>query len=295
MLGRKGWVAVGAAVALVSALLVISWPRGADVSLRTTPGPTSLTPITLPQPSPSPVTAPAPGPEAVSEPVTAVPASPTVEVARGSGRTLRVGQAGPVRLPATVADAKGSSVPLYSSPGQAEPDEWMDNPTWEGLPVVFLVHGRQGDWLNVQVSMRPNMATAWVRAADVTTRQVNHRIFIDTGARQLAVYDTKGKVFETSVAPGLSSTPTPLGDFFVDGMVALDDTSGPYGAFQISVAAFSEVHYSFGGGNGQIAIHGTNDPALIGSPASNGCVRMTNEDITHLTTLATLGTPVQIV
>jgi lipoprotein-anchoring transpeptidase ErfK/SrfK len=81
----------------------------------------------------------------------------------------------------------------------------------------------------------------------------------------------------------------------VDGMVELDDTSGPYGAYQISVAAFSEVHYSFGGGNGQIAIHGTNDPALIGTPASNGCVRMTNEDITHLTTLAQLGTPVQIV
>ncbi|MGH9281145.1 MAG: L,D-transpeptidase [Acidimicrobiales bacterium] len=287
MLGRKGWTAVGLVALVMGVFLAVSWPRGLDVSLSTGPGPTSA-PITLPEPTSEP--------EVLNEFPPAPPTTepPLVDVARGPGRTLRVGTARPVPLPATVADARGPEIPIFSAPGDAEPGDWMDNPTWEGLPVVFLVMGRQGDWLNVQVSMRPNMATAWVRAGDVTTRQVNQRIEIDIAARQLTVYDTKGKLFDAPVAPGLSSAPTPTGSFFVDGVVALSDTSGPYGAYQISVAAFSNVHYSFGGGNGQIAIHGTNNPALIGSPASNGCVRMTNEDISQVTTMVPLGAPVQI-
>ena len=234
---------------------------------------------------PVPTTAAAPEPEPTT----------TVVVDRGRGRTLRVGFAPPAPTPATVADAKGSEVPLFSSPGQAEPDDWLANPTWEGLPVVFLVHGRQGDWLNVQVSIRPNQATAWVRASDVTIRQVTQRIVIDISGRSLTAYDGNRVLLQASVAPGLSSTPTPTGDFFVDGAVALRDTSGPYGSHQISVAAFSNVHYSFGGGIGQIAIHGTNNPALIGTPASNGCVRMTNEDIGALASMVPIGTPVKII
>ena len=73
------------------------------------------------------------------------------------------------------------------------------------------------------------------------------------------------------------------------------DPTGPYGAYQMSVAAFSDVHYSFGSGIGQIALHGTNDPALLGTPASNGCVRMTNDDITTLANTAPPGTPVTII
>lgn len=274
-----------AAAAAIAAIIAVSWPRGVDVSLSA--GPASTTgPITLPAPSPAPTVLAQPAPEPEPGPPVAVP--------RPNGRSLLVGTAHPVSLPATVADANGAAIGLYSQPGDAQPDDVMDNPTWEGLPVLFLVMGRQGDWLNVQVSMRPNMATAWVRASDVTTRQVDRKVQIDLQARRLTAYDTRGKIFEAPVAPGLASTPTPTGTYFVDGVVALSDTSGPYGAFQMSVAAFSNVHYSFGGGNGQIAIHGTNNPALIGSPASNGCVRMTNEDIGQLTTLVPLGAPVEI-
>ena len=75
----------------------------------------------------------------------------------------------------------------------------------------------------------------------------------------------------------------------------MSDPTGPYGAYQMSVAAFSDVYYSFGGGIGQIALHGTNDPALLGTPASHGCVRMTNEAITQLANTAPPGTPVTII
>ena len=230
--------------------------------------------------------APAPAPAA---------ADTTVGVAGARGRTLRVGVAGPATSPATVADAIVGEIGLYSAPGGAQPDDVLDNPTWEGLPVVFLVQQRQGDWLQVQVSMRPNQATAWVRASDVAIRQTPYHVFIDVGARRLTAYQGQNVVLQADVAPGTDDTPTPLGDFFVDGIVQPPDPTGPYGAYQVSVAAFSNVLYSFGAGNGQIAIHGTNDPALIGTPASHGCVRMTNEDITRLVSMIPVGTPVRIV
>lgn len=276
------------------AFIGVSWPRalapsGLSVDSRRASGFLDTVP---PLPGSTPDTTVAPDPP--ETPPSADP-GPTEIVPRGNGRYLRVGYAGAAAAPATVADAIGSTVGLYSEPGQAEPDDWADNPTWEGLPGVFLVHERRGDWLRVQVSMRPNQATAWIRASEVTTRQVTSRIVVDTNNQTLTAYSGGSMVLQVSVAPGKGSTPTPTGEFFVDGIVKLTDTSGPYGPFQVSVAGFSNVYSSFGGGIGQIAIHGTNNPALIGTPASNGCVRMANEDITALTGIITVGTPVRIV
>ena len=43
-----------------------------------------------------------------------------------------------------------------------------------------------------------------------------------------------------------------------------------------------------------IYLHGTNQEQLIGSPASHGCVRMTNSDIANLYPLIPVGTPMTI-
>ena len=228
-----------------------------------------------------------------SPPTTAVPVlGPTREAAPGN--PLRLGYARPPSTPAVVADAVVPTVGLYNAPGDAEPAGSLDNPTWEGLPGVYLVQQEWGDWLEVQVSMRPNESTAWIRKADVSIRQTQFRIVVDVAARRLIAFDGATPYLDTAVAVGTGSTPTPTGNYFVDGTVQVPDPSGPYGAYQMSVAAFSDVHYSFGGGVGQIALHGTNNPALLGTPASNGCVRMTNDDITLLANTAPPGTPVQI-
>ena len=71
--------------------------------------------------------------------------------------------------------------------------------------------------------------------------------------------------------------------------------NGPYGLYQVSFTGFSEVYQRFGSGIGQVAMHGTNRPELIGTPASHGCVRMTNEDIAQMVNLAPRGTPVVVV
>ena len=250
-------------------------------------------------------TAPAPAPEPV---VTTTPTTPPVaespapgaavaapELVSVAGSKLRRGVARPIPSPAQVADVKGSTIGVYSTPGQAEADESFDNPTWEGLPLVFLVQQRQGDWLEVQLNSRPNQTTGWVRAADVTLRQVSHRIVVSLAARSLTVYDGQTPVMEAPVAIGTSSTPTPRGNYSLDGAVRTPDPSGVYGPFQLSVAAFSEVLMSFGSGVGQIAFHGTNAPGLIGDAVSNGCLRMNNADIIRLANTVHIGTPVQIV
>jgi lipoprotein-anchoring transpeptidase ErfK/SrfK len=61
------------------------------------------------------------------------------------------------------------------------------------------------------------------------------------------------------------------------------------------MSGFSEVYTSWGGGEGQIALHGTNAPGLLGQAASNGCVRLENTVFLQVQELAPTGTPVQIV
>jgi lipoprotein-anchoring transpeptidase ErfK/SrfK len=49
------------------------------------------------------------------------------------------------------------------------------------------------------------------------------------------------------------------------------------------------------GGLPAIAIHGTNQPGLIGEEVSNGCVGIPNELLEPLAETVPLGTPVSIV
>jgi lipoprotein-anchoring transpeptidase ErfK/SrfK len=291
--GRRFLLVAVLVVALVGPLAVAGWihlnrpePTAAsgrfdpDVIRTVAPPPTIETTTTTVAPVVTTTT------------VAPTPAAPeTVSVA---GSPLRRGVARPISGPATVADVKGSTIGLYSTPGQAQADDSFDNPTWEGLPLVFLVQQRQGDWLEVQLNTRPNQTTAWIRAADVTLRQVTHRVVVSLAARSLTVYEGQTPIMEAPVAIGDPSTPTPRGNYYVDGAVRTPDPSGVYGPYQISVAAFSEVLMTFGSGVGQIAMHGTNSPGLVGSAVSNGCLRMRNADVTRLANTIPIGTPVQI-
>ena len=47
-------------------------------------------------------------------------------------------------------------------------------------------------------------------------------------------------------------------------------------------------------GGGEYAIHGTNQPNLIGGFVSHGCIRMYNADVTDLFGRVNVGTPVVV-
>ncbi|HYI62238.1 MAG TPA: L,D-transpeptidase [Acidimicrobiales bacterium] len=223
---------------------------------------------------------------------TTVPATPA-----GDGLAIAPPLPRPWASRFTVADATGPTVELHTSPGVRVPSgRAMANPTGEGLALTFLVRGRQGpDWLQAQIMSRPNSALAWIRSDQVTERQVEHHVVIERGARRATVYAAEEVVLQVPVATGKDSSPTPLGTFFVDGIVPLSPPHRAYGTGQVSFTGFSEVYQSFGGGVGQVAMHGTQNPALVGTPASNGCVRMRNADIEAMMLLAPTGTPVEVV
>jgi len=244
----------------------------------TTPKPTTPKPTTPKPTTPKPAT-PEPEPEPEPEPKSATPPA-----------------APQITHPSSflVADAIVPSVPLFDAPDRPRADgRVMDNPTWEGLAVVFLVKEQRPGWMRVQVSARPNGLEAWVRESDVALRQVPNWIRVELGARRATVYHADTPLLQTTVAVGRPSAPTPTGGYFVDGIVRLAG-NGPYGVAQMSISAFSDIYQRFGGGVGQIALHGTNAPGLLGQAVSHGCVRFDNAAITRMLELAPPGTPVEI-
>lgn len=215
-----------------------------------------------------------------------------VPPATGSGA---VGVPDLAPAPAIVADAVVPAVQLYSSPGVAwEGTKPFTNPTPQGEPLVFLVHEQQGEWLHVQVSARPNGLMAWVRAADVHLRADPYRIVVSLSGHSVTLYRGDTSLLSAPAVVGRPASPTPTGSFFVDAIIPLSYDSGPYGAGAMGVAAFSDVYQTFGGGPGQIAIHGTNEPSLLGQSASHGCVRIANDEWRKITAIVPTGTPVQI-
>ncbi len=93
---------------------------------------------------------------------------------------------------------------------------------------------------------------------------------------------------------GKRSTPTPLGEFFVEESIALrpSDVGAPYA---LALSARSTVLQEFNGGPGQIAMHGlTNVGGVLGSAVSHGCVRLGNDMMRWLVARIGPGAPVTI-
>ena len=59
-------------------------------------------------------------------------------------------------------------------------------------------------------------------------------------------------------------------------------------------SGFSDVLFDFAGGDGQVGIHGTNDPSGLGCDVSHGCIRMSNAGIAFLVQTLPPGVPVDI-
>jgi lipoprotein-anchoring transpeptidase ErfK/SrfK len=81
----------------------------------------------------------------------------------------------------------------------------------------------------------------------------------------------------------------------------LKSSDPAYGPYAFGLSGFSEVLTSFNGGQGQLGLHGTNQPDKIGTRVSSGCIRLRNEDIEALVaevnndqTNAAYGIPVQV-
>jgi len=193
-----------------------------------------------------------------------------------------------------VAEAAVTRVPVFRQPRAGDPFVRLERQGIFGEPRVFLVQEERGDWLRALLPMEPNGSEGWIRARDVTLSDHSYRIRVDLTARRLTVFEDDRVVLRETVAVGMPGSPTPTGLFFTTVLAKPDDPSGPYGRFAYGLSAYSEVYEEFAGGDGQVAIHGTNAPSLIGQAVSHGCIRMENPAITRLARLVPLGTPVRI-
>ena len=116
-----------------------------------------------------------------------------------------------------------------------------------------------------------------------------------SGAGSLRVYNLDDLWVETSIAVGTGDTPTPVGEFYLLELVRPPDPDGAYGPFAFGLSGFSEVLESFGESETAIiGLHGTNEPASIGTDVSSGCIRLPNEVIEELAVTLPLGTPIVI-
>ncbi|MEK8132797.1 L,D-transpeptidase [Paenibacillus filicis] len=107
-----------------------------------------------------------------------------------------------------------------------------------------------------------------------------YRIIVDLSDRRLHLLDGNLVVQSYPIGVGTILTQTPQGEYSI--INKQPNPGGPFGVFWMGL---SRPHYG---------IHGTNNPASIGTMASHGCIRMFNEDVLALARLVPIGTRVTI-
>lgn len=168
-----------------------------------------------------------------------------------------------------------------------------------GVTTVFGVLGVVRDerclpaWYRVQLPVRPNGSTGYVRAGDVSLSEVRTRIEIDLSGRRVEFFRDGRLVLRAKAGVGSDATPTPTGRYYVNQRLLARDASGPWGPGGIGISAFSPVLESWTQG-GPIAIHGTNDPSSIGRAVTFGCLRIRNGQVARMLYANPEGTPVVI-
>jgi lipoprotein-anchoring transpeptidase ErfK/SrfK len=121
-----------------------------------------------------------------------------------------------------------------------------------------------------------------------------YAVSVDLRKRRLHVWKSARLIVNVPVGVGRSVTPTPAGIYFLVELIKQADPNGSYGPYAFGTSAYSNVLQTFGGGPGQVGIHGTNEPQFVGTYVSHGCIRLRNRDIVRLAHMLPLGTPVYI-
>lgn len=198
--------------------------------------------------------------------------------------------------PSTVAYAVTRSVSLWASPTARKPFTTLHNPTAIGGPLVFLASNTalEPSWVRVYVPLRPDGSQAWIHDDTVRLYSDNYLVWIQTSSHKLTVFAGLRTILTAPVGVGRSVLPTPNGTYYIVELLKQPDPYGAYGPYAFGLSAFSNVLYNFGGGPGEIGLHGTDDPGSVGANVSHGCLRVFNATITKLAGLLPLGTPVII-
>ena len=267
-------IAIGVAIVRASSTTVVA---AAPVSSPAT----TTAPPTTPAPATTTTTSTTTPPE-TAPPATTIPPPP-------------IPHPGPPKFPTTVAVAKGAATGIYYSPGGGLITALASPVKFSLQPLNFEVLDQPNSaWLHVLLRTRPNQSKGYIKAADVTLSTHTWSIDVDLTAHWITIYQGAAVWLQTAVVTGTDNAPTPLGDYFTTEGVWETNKWGAHGPFVFGLSGHSDVFSEFDGGDGQIGIHGTNQPYLLGSSASHGCIRIGNEDITRMANTLPMGVPVHI-
>ncbi len=198
------------------------------------------------------------------------------------------------RLVATAKEA-GEAIGVYEEPGDREPEQSVEPREGQEGPLVFSVLESRDGWLEVLLPIRPNESTGWIRERDVSLGATKWEIEIDLSAHEVTAREG-GELFDRwAIGLGQPETPTPPGDFYITELIKPPEEGTIYGDYVFVLSGFSEKLVRYAGGNGELGLHGTNDPSGLGQDVSHGCIRMSNSGITELAERLPLGTPVTVI
>ncbi len=162
------------------------------------------------------------------------------------------------------------------------------------LPLVLLVKQRRAGWLQVYLPSRPNLSKGWIRRSAVKLRANPYRVKIELTKHRITAWRANRPIVRARIGVGKSLTPTPTGQYFITDLLRPPDPGGTYGPYAFGLSGHSPVLTSFAGGDGQLGLHGTDQPGALGSDVSHGCIRVRNSVIRKLARTLPLGTPLAI-
>jgi len=161
-----------------------------------------------------------------------------------------------------------------------------------GIPIVAWVEDTSADgrWGLVELPYSWPRREGWIRIAGLDRQTTRVRVEVDLSEHLITVTKLGRVLFRAPGATGRSSSPTPVGDYFVTDRVPF--SGGSYGSYAFGISGIQPYLPPGWTGGNQLAIHGTNQPWSIGTSASAGCVRVSESTLARLKPLLVYGTPV---
>ena len=192
-------------------------------------------------------------------------------------------------------------VQVFSQPDpEKKTTTLITNPgPFEGSRTLETTGRMTEEFLEVILPIAPNNTTGWIQQSSATLGETETLLIIDISERKAALFIGEDLILEAPVAIGAAQTPTPAVEAIIDTIWdrSTSETFLPflYGQLLFGLNKHSEALEDFDGKRPALAIHGTDEPELIGSAVSNGCIRMYNSDIALFAEHVTLGTRVSII
>ena len=152
---------------------------------------------------------------------------------------------------------------------------------------------KHGRWGRVALPYAWPHRHGWIPLRGLPHARTFVEVHVDLSRHRITVTKFGKTLFGARGATGATSSPTPVGRYFVTDRVPFGSGSA-LGSFAFGISGIQpHLPAGWSGGN-QLAIHGTNDPSSIGRSASAGCVRVSERTLHRLLPLLRLGTPVVI-